>query len=49
MSLTEGPVFAESYEHLKKAGIGVTKCVLKNEAAKVLQDYGKVGVIYNRS
>ncbi len=43
----EGPVFAESYEHLKKAGIGVTKSVLQSKAAKVLEEYGKVGLIYN--
>jgi len=43
----EGPVFAESYEHLKKAGIDVTKLVLQKEAAKVLENYGKNGLIYN--
>jgi tRNA(Arg) A34 adenosine deaminase TadA len=43
----EGPVFEESYEHLKKAGIDVKKMVLKDEAAKVLREYGSSGVIYN--
>ena len=42
----EGPVFAESYEHLKKAGIGVKKLVLQQEAAQVLNEYGKVGALY---
>lgn len=43
----EGPVFDESYEHLKKAGIDVKRSVLQAEAAKVLQDYGRKGLIYN--
>lgn len=36
----------ESYEHLTKAGIKVKKMVLREKAAKVLQDYVKNGVIY---
>jgi len=44
----EGPVFEESYEHLEKAGIQVTRNVLKEDAAKVLQRYGNIGQIYNR-
>jgi len=44
----EGPVFEQSYEHLEKAGIKVTRGVLKDEAAKVLKQYGEVGLIYNR-
>jgi len=44
----EGPVFDESYEHLRKAGIKVKKSVLQPEAAKVLQQYAKQGLIYSR-
>lgn len=45
----EGPVFPESYEHLKKAGIDVKKLVLQPEAAQVLNDYMNGGaVIYNK-
>ena len=44
----EGPVFEQSYEHLEKAGIKVTRGVLKDEAAAVLKRYGEVGLIYNR-
>lgn len=43
----EGPVFEKSYEHLQKAGVRVTKAVLRSKAAKVLEDYGKSGLIYN--
>jgi tRNA(Arg) A34 adenosine deaminase TadA len=44
----EGPVFEESYKHLEKAGIQVTRNVLRAEAAKVLQRYGcGCGPIYN--
>eukprot|EP00804_Cyclotella_cryptica_P004912 CCRYP_004971-RB/>CCRYP_004971-RB protein AED:0.34 eAED:0.34 QI:0/0/0/1/0/0/2/0/171 len=44
----EGPVFEESYKHLEKAGINVTRNVLRAEAAKVLQRYGcGCGPIYN--
>ena len=43
----EGPVFEQSYDHLQKAGVRVTKSVLQTEAAKVLEDYGKNGLIYN--
>mmetsp|Transcript_23373 Transcript_23373/g.39664 ORF Transcript_23373/g.39664 Transcript_23373/m.39664 type:complete len:164 (-) Transcript_23373:127-618(-) len=44
----EGPVNDDSYAHLEKAGIMVTKNVLRDEANKVLQNYGKNGVLYNR-
>lgn len=44
----EGPVTEESYLHLERAGVQVKKKVLHEEAAKVLQDYGKSGVVYNR-
>jgi len=47
IGFNEGPVFEESYNHLRKAGIGVKKRVLHEEGAQVLQDYAKVGVIYN--
>ena len=36
----EGPVFEQSYEHLEKAGIQVTRNILREDAAKVLQRYG---------
>lgn len=47
----EGPVFEESYNHLEKAGVKVTRNVLRTEAAKVLQRYGGggCGPIYNGS
>ena len=44
----EGPVFEESYEHLKKAGIDVRRRLLREEAAAVLQMYSQQGLIYNR-
>lgn len=43
----EGPVFPESYKHLERAGVQVTKEVLRKEAALILDEYGKVGEIYN--
>ncbi|EED96417.1 hypothetical protein THAPSDRAFT_260925, partial [Thalassiosira pseudonana CCMP1335] len=39
----EGPVFEESYKHLEKAGVEVTRNVLREEAAKVLTRYGTSG------
>lgn len=42
----EGPVYEKSYRHLQKSGVMVKKNVLQREAAKVLQDYGKIGVMY---
>lgn len=45
----EGPVFEESYQHLEKAGVKVTRNVLREDAAKVLQRYGATGTIYNGS
>jgi len=47
IGFNEGPVFEASYQHLKDAGIEVTKSVLQKEAAKVLQEYGSKGLIYN--
>ena len=45
----EGPVFEESYQHLMNAGIDVRRCVMRKEAADVLQLYHKSGSdIYNR-
>lgn len=44
----EGPVFEESYRYLEDRGIEVKRGVLQKEAAKVLQEYGKQGIIYNR-
>jgi tRNA(Arg) A34 adenosine deaminase TadA len=44
----EGPVFDESYEHLEKAGVKVTRGVCTKDAADVLNNYAKVGQIYNR-
>mmetsp|Transcript_28539 Transcript_28539/g.63469 ORF Transcript_28539/g.63469 Transcript_28539/m.63469 type:complete len:238 (-) Transcript_28539:118-831(-) len=43
----EGPVYEKSYDHLKQAGIEVTRRVLEKEAGDVLREYGRVGVIYN--
>ena len=43
----EGPVYEKSYEHLKAAGIDVKRGVLQKEAAEVLREYGRIGVIYN--
>lgn len=43
----EGPVFPESYDALEKAGIRVSRNVLREDGAKVLQKYGETGVIYN--
>ena len=43
----EGPVFEESYTPLEEAGIEVKRQVLRKEAAAVLENYGKIGVIYN--
>jgi len=44
----EGPVFPESYEHLQRSGIEVTRGILSDEANEVLQSYAKKGLIYNR-
>jgi len=44
----EGPVYEESYRHLEKCGVGVTRNVLTEEAAGVLRRYGNSGLIYNR-
>ena len=42
----EGPVNADSYKHLERAGIRVVKGVLPIEGAEVLRKYGETGVIY---
>mmetsp|Transcript_15494 Transcript_15494/g.20176 ORF Transcript_15494/g.20176 Transcript_15494/m.20176 type:complete len:223 (+) Transcript_15494:47-715(+) len=42
----EGPVFPESYKALEAAGCKVKKEILQAEGAKVLNDYAKVGAIY---
>lgn len=47
IGFNEGPVFEASYQHLRDAGIEVKKLVLQEEAAKVLQEYGSKGLIYN--
>ena len=44
----EGPVYDDSYIHLERAGIQVTRGVLQAEGAEVLRKYGETGVIYNR-
>lgn len=43
----EGPVYDKSYVHLEKAGVSVTKFVLRDEGKKVLDQYAAVGEIYN--
>jgi tRNA(Arg) A34 adenosine deaminase TadA len=43
----EGPVFPESYEALKAAGINVVRNCLRQEGAKTLQRYAATGLIYN--
>jgi tRNA(Arg) A34 adenosine deaminase TadA len=47
IGFNEGPVFPESYRALKSAGVEVLRNVLRDEGAKVLQNYGENGVIYN--
>jgi len=44
----EGPVYEKSYQHLQNAGVSVTRGVLQQEGARVLQEYGRMGLIYNR-
>jgi tRNA(Arg) A34 adenosine deaminase TadA len=44
----EGPVFEQSYDHLEKAGVHVTRRVLQAEGAAILRRYGEIGEIYNR-
>jgi tRNA(Arg) A34 adenosine deaminase TadA len=43
----EGPVFPESYEALKSAGIKVVRNCLRQEGAMTLQRYAVTGQIYN--
>mmetsp|Transcript_6918 Transcript_6918/g.13048 ORF Transcript_6918/g.13048 Transcript_6918/m.13048 type:complete len:250 (+) Transcript_6918:92-841(+) len=47
IGFNEGPVFEASYDHLREAGIEVTRQVLQKEAAQVLKEYGESGLIYN--
>ena len=42
----EGPVFKESYEALESAGVKVVRNVLREKGARVLKQYGEIGVIY---
>lgn len=42
----EGPVFQESYAHLEKSGVSVTKLVLREEGRRVLNHYASFGPIY---
>jgi len=46
IGFNEGPVFEESYKQLEESGCKVKRKVLNEKGAKVLQDYGKTGVIY---
>lgn len=41
-------MYDSSYDHLVNAGIEVKRGVLQKEGAEVLQNYGKMGEIYNR-
>ncbi|KAG7351216.1 cytidine deaminase-like protein [Nitzschia inconspicua] len=43
----EGPVFAESYAALEKAGVKVVRNCLRQQGAKTLKLYGETGLIYN--
>ena len=43
----EGPVFPQSYDHLMNNGMTVKRKIIRDQGAKVLQEYGKTGVIYN--
>lgn len=47
IGFNEGPVFEESYKQLEAAGIRVKRKVLQPQGAKVLQEYGRSGIIYN--
>jgi tRNA(Arg) A34 adenosine deaminase TadA len=47
IGFNEGPVFDESYVQLEEAGCAVQRNVLREAGARVLQKYGKTGVIYN--
>lgn len=43
----EGPVFEDSYTQLVASGVAVKRNILREKGAKVLQQYGETGVIYN--
>ena len=48
LSFDEGPVFPQSYAYLESRGITILRGVLREEAAAVLELYGRQGgVIYN--
>jgi tRNA(Arg) A34 adenosine deaminase TadA len=48
LSFDEGPVFPESYAYLEARGVAVTRGVLRQEAAAVLELYRRQGgTIYN--
>ena len=48
LSFEEGPVFAESYRYLEERGLTITRGVLRQEAAAVLELYRRQGgPIYN--
>lgn len=47
IGFNEGPVFEESYKQLQASGIIVKRNVMRTKGAKVLQEYGMTGVIYN--
>ena len=48
LGFEEGPVFPQSYVYLQERGVGITRSVLRQEAAAVLELYRrKGGQIYN--
>ena len=48
LSFEEGPVFPQSYTYLEERGVAITRAVLRQEAASVLELYRRQGgQIYN--
>lgn len=47
IGFSEGPVFPESYAYMESQGIAVKRNVLRQQAANVLAEYGRIGEIYN--
>jgi tRNA(Arg) A34 adenosine deaminase TadA len=48
LSFEEGPVFPQSYTYLEERGVAITRSVLRQEAAAVLELYRRLGgQIYN--
>jgi tRNA(Arg) A34 adenosine deaminase TadA len=48
LSFEEGPVFPQSYTYLEERGVAITRAVLRQEAASVLELYRRHGgQIYN--